>query len=88
MFVLIIVIGKTIVILKRRIGINQIIRLFLREGVIYARMIKKIVHHSVYAEEERREGSLRSREFVVYDKGQTYPEYIIYYQRNFSNDIQ
>jgi hypothetical protein len=49
---------------------------------------EKTVHHSVYAEEERREGSLRSREFIVYDKGQTYPEYIIYYQRNFSSDKQ
>jgi len=39
-------------------------------------------HDSVYAEDKTRGGDfLRMREFIVYDKRQTYPEFIIHYKR-------
>jgi len=40
-------------------------------------------HHSVYAEKNQDGLRLFNREFVVYDKRQTYPEFIIYYKRKF-----
>jgi len=38
-------------------------------------------HHSVYCESKKGGGPLRAREFAVYDKRQTYPEFIIHYKR-------
>jgi len=40
-----------------------------------------IEHHSVYAE-QKPSGCVRAREFIVYDKRQTYPEFLIYYKRH------
>jgi len=40
-------------------------------------------HHSVLAESEKdgASTSLKLREFIVYDRSQTYPEYIVHYKR-------
>jgi len=38
-------------------------------------------HHSVYVEQTP-SGCVRAREFIVYDKRQTFPEFLIYYKRH------
>jgi len=44
-------------------------------------------HDSVYVESEDKGGCLKSREFIVFDHKQTYPELLIYYKRKHVDEI-